>query len=70
MIIFIIKHETDIGPFFSSYNRALEHLVQSEDGADGSNMDAERLEAVKQGHDPYVSIVKAELDNMDTVLDC
>lgn len=58
--IFVIKHETDVGPFFSSKAKARAYLEHPNHKI---NSDGWTPDDAMEGNDPYVNVLEIELDD-------
>ena len=64
--VYIIKHETDFGPFFSSKEKVIAYL-KDPDHADVD--DPSRINPILEGRDPYINVLEVELDDEDVCFD-
>ena len=64
--VYIIKHETDFGPFFSSKDKVKAYL---EDPYHVDANDPARIDLILEGRDPYINVLEVELDDEDVCFD-
>ena len=70
MRIYIVKNETDVGPFFSSEKALREYLMDDDNrSTDFKGTREQHVERIIDGRDPYCSVVPVTLDDHDAVFD-
>ena len=63
MTIYVVKHETDIGPIFSSVEKAREWWMEGPEECE------EDFQRALNGSHHYTSIIKVELDDSKWCID-
>ena len=70
MKIYIVKHETSVGPFFSSLDELVKFLMEDDNRSTARKLSREEhVSSIIRGNDPYCSVVMATLDDWDVCFD-